>query len=102
MPPDRQPNNEYFYCLQCSCSKVMFSQASVILFTGGVSQIPHSTDTPLGRHLPPGRHPLPPEMATAADGTHPAGMHSSYFLKLLTGVGTHFYEKSWIRHCNDL
>ena len=28
-----------------------------------------------GRHPPIGRHPLP-EMATAADGTHPAGMHS--------------------------
>ena len=50
--------------------------------------------TPLGRHptwadIPPGRHPLgqtpsgrhppardPPETATAANGTHPTGMHS--------------------------
>ena len=29
---------------------------------------------PPGRH-PPGRHPPLPEMATAADGTHPTGMH---------------------------
>ena len=61
----------------------MFSQASVILFTaggGGVSAPVHAgiqnpswadppwSDTPLGRH--------PHEMATAADGTHPTGMHS--------------------------
>ena len=37
-------------------------------------------DTPPGRHppprqTPPGRHPLPPAV-TAADGTHPTGMHS--------------------------
>ena len=31
----------------------MFSQASVILFTGGR----FVADTPLGRHTPPGRHP---------------------------------------------
>ena len=36
--------------------------------------------TPPGRHPPgrhpPGRHPHPGQMATAADGTHPTGMHS--------------------------
>ena len=31
-------------------------------------------DTPLGRYPPLGRHPS--EMATAADGMHPTGMHS--------------------------
>ena len=58
-------------------------------------------DTPLGRHTPTGRHtprqtppplgryplgrhplwedtPLPPAMATAADGMHPTGMHFSF------------------------
>ena len=80
--------------------KVMFLHLSVILFTGGC--LP---DTPLGRH-PPGRHPQPPkqillfrhppgrhslgqisphvydsprrspETTTAADRTHPTGMHS--------------------------
>ena len=42
-------------------------------------------DTPLGRH-PPGRHPpwvdTPPPLgqtATAADGTHPTGMHSCIY-----------------------
>ena len=68
-----------------SCGKVMFSQASVILSTGGCL-----ADTPLGRQAPPpgqtspppGRHPpgrhLPQETANAADGTHPTGMHSCY------------------------
>ena len=41
-------------------------------------QTPTSGQTPLGRP-PPDRHPSSPpstpEMATAADGTHPAGMH---------------------------
>ena len=36
----------------------------------------HSTrQTPPPRQTPPGRHPLPPAV-TAADGTHPTGMHS--------------------------
>ena len=48
--------------------KVMFLHVSVILFTRGRS----------GRQIPPPpavRHPLP-GTATAADGTHPTGMHS--------------------------
>ena len=56
----------------------------------GVSGRPPQADTPLGRHRhlsvilftggrgcmvdPPARHPSP--AATAADGTHPTGMHS--------------------------
>ena len=78
----------------------MFSQASVIRFTGGVypsmhwgthtlGSIPACTgaDPPgsisacTGADTPPGSIPActgadPPPMATAADGTHPAGMHS--------------------------
>ena len=42
--------------------KVMFLHLSVILFLGG------------GVHPP--RQTPPPETATAADGTHPTGMHS--------------------------
>ena len=73
----------YFYRPQRSCGKVMFSQASVILFAGGVSQ--HA----LGQNPPPDRHPPvkhrphlgrqhrpPPPTTTAADGTHPTGIHS--------------------------
>ena len=70
----------HFYRPQRSCGKVMFSQESVI------SDIPRAdtprqtlppADTPLGKHTPLGRHPLPHQQtATAADGTHPAGMHS--------------------------
>ena len=50
----------------------MFSQASVILFTGVCVCIPActGTDTPLGQN--------PPPTATAADGTHPTGMHSCF------------------------
>ena len=76
-----------YYRPQRSCGKIMFLHLSVILFTGG-------PDTPLGRNplgrQAPGRHPLgrhlpqadtplgrhPQETTTAADGTHPTGMHS--------------------------
>ena len=66
----------------------MFSQASVILFTGVVwqtppGQTPPRADTPRG-HTPPqadthhGHTHTPPEMATAVDGTHATGMHSCF------------------------
>ena len=45
----------------------MFSQASVILSTGGEGM--WQTSPPL---------PPPQETATAADGSYPTGMHSSY------------------------
>ena len=68
---------------------VMFSKASVILFTGGGECV---WQTPPGQ-TPPGKHPQvdtpkadtpwvetpradTPKMATAADGTRPTGMHS--------------------------
>ena len=72
-----------------SCGKVMFLQVSVCPRGRGGKCTPPLTDTPLcrhplGRHTPPGRHPLqadssPHQMATAAEGTHPAGMHSCSF-----------------------
>ena len=74
-----------------SYGKVMFLQASVILFTGQkgcVSQ--HALGkTPPGQ-TPPIRHPLvrhppgqtPPDRQPppATDGTHPTGMHSCFIL----------------------
>ena len=64
----------------------MFSQAFVILFMGGgeVYTPPGQADTaPSAKQATPppgpGRHPtapLPRQTATAADGTHPTGMHS--------------------------
>ena len=78
----------------------MFPQASVILFTGwggGVADTPHPPPPTRADNLPPrqtqspGQTPPrvdtpgqtllpvqtpPPETATAADGTHPPGMHS--------------------------
>ena len=62
-----------FYRPQCICGKVMFSQASVILFTGGGECLTDTpwVDTSPGRHSPwadtsqadtpspPGRHPPP-------------------------------------------
>ena len=85
----------------CGTKLVIFSQLSVILFTGGgVSQhalgqtpplgrhTPPRADNPLGRHPsrqtphrytpPPGQTPSHPPPATAADGTHPTGMHSCF------------------------
>ena len=56
-----------------SCGKVMFSQASVILSTGGRCT-PPKADTP--PWLTSSGQTPPPQTATAADGTHPTGMHS--------------------------
>ena len=73
---------------------VMFLHLSVILSTGGglcvwqtpPGQTPPLADTPLadipladthlGQTPTLSRAPLLPETATAADGTHPTGMHS--------------------------
>ena len=65
----------------------IFTQASVILFTGGW-QTPPKRQTPPSRAdtpLPSTCWDTPPSTATAADGTHPTGMHSCYFY-LLTQV----------------
>ena len=58
----------------------MFLRPSVILFTGRcLSDIPWE-DTTLGRHHPPQAGTIPPqETATAADDTHPTGMHYCAF-----------------------
>ena len=47
----------YFYRPQRSCGKVMFSQASVILFMGGVWQTPPGQTPIPGQTPPPGRQP---------------------------------------------
>ena len=66
----------------------MFSQASIILFTGGcLADTPRAdtpwADTPCGQTHPTGQTPpwadTPPRMATAADSMHPTGM-LSWFL----------------------
>ena len=62
----------------------MFLHLSVILSTGeGVSAPVHAGIHPLGRH-PLGRHPLQ-QATTAADGTHPTGMHSCFLLIHVSG-----------------
>ena len=82
----------------------MFSQASVILFTGGVSasvhagiHTPSGQVPPPGRYIAPGRYTAPcagtlpwagttprytPMTVTAVDGTHPTGMLSCYLTKV--------------------
>ena len=60
-----------YYRPQRSCGKVMFSQESVILFTGG-GCIPACTGTDTSRQTPPGRHTPPP------DG-HCSGRYASYW-----------------------
>ena len=69
-----RPCVHYFYRPQQSCGKVMFLNMSVILFTWGVYASVHA-----GIH-PPGRHLSPEQTATAADGTHPTGMHSCFLI----------------------
>ena len=78
----------YYYRPQRSCDKVMFLHLSVILFTGERVSSRHppgsrhrreqTVDTPCPRVDPPPEQTSPPprETATAADGTHPTGMHS--------------------------
>ena len=60
---------------QRSCGKFMFLHPSVILFTGGVLL---QVDTPLWADTSPWEQAdtPPQDTATAADGTHPTGMHS--------------------------
>ena len=64
-----------------SCGKVIFSQACVKNSVHGGEEVytPWQADTLPGQTPTPlGRHPASPEMATAADGMHPTGMHSCY------------------------
>ena len=107
-----------FYRPQCICGKVMFSQASVILFTGGgvsdrypLGRHISGQTLPLGRHLPgrhlpgrhlPGRHPptrqTPPQSDTApgtqtpsADG-YCCGLYTSYWNTFLFYIMLSIYE----------
>ena len=77
-----------------SCRKVMFSQAYVKNSVHGGDmytrradrQIPSPGQT--SRHPPGHTSPLPHQMATAAGGTHPTGMHTcdSYTFKQCSHV----------------
>ena len=58
---------------------------------GGGAVCPSASwDTPPGQ-TPPARHPPgqphPQQTATAADGTHPTGMHSCYIICIFQGLG---------------
>ena len=55
---------------------------------GWIHQPPGQTPSPLARHPPPahtilGRHHPPDRTATAADSTHPTGMHSCWVYYLI-------------------
>ena len=67
----------FYYRPKRSCGKIMFLHVSVILSTGGGVWQPPSRQTPF-RADPSPQPDTPPEMATAADGTHPTGIHSCY------------------------
>ena len=77
----------------------MFSQASVILSTGGVADTPRA-DIPLPSACwdthPPAQCMLgympPPPAATAADGTHPTGMHSYELILLVVSRAQCIYK----------
>ena len=63
------------YHPQLSCGKVMSSQVSVILFTGGCvadTPLPRS-DTPLGRHPPKQTPPWTDTPGQRSPGRHPPG-----------------------------
>ena len=117
-PGDTNPRAEltYFYRPQRSCSKVMFSQVSVILFTGGRGCVWQKTLSrhplarhPLGRHPPAdtplGKHPLgrrpradtpptgqtppmqtPPAECMLAYDGHCSGRYASYWNAFLFGI----------------
>ena len=85
-------NKSMFTVRNSSCRKVMFSQVSVCPRGGSCTSPMARHHTPLGRHPgqtphPPARHPLgrhpPGQTATAADGTHPTGMHSCFKFSFL-------------------
>ena len=72
-----------------SCGKVIFSQACVKNSVHGAGGVCLSAcwDTPPGQTpSPPPGTPCPVhagiDMATAADGTHPTGMHSCFDVKI--------------------
>ena len=86
----------------------MFSQACVKNFVRE-EYVPHCmlgcnpppyADTPLADTgpSPPGQTPPPLETATAADGTHPTGMHSCYskFVVLLLYKNVHISVVNWL------
>ena len=85
-----------YYRPQRSCGKVMFSQASVILFTGECIPACTGADTPWQTppwaDTPQADTPLQtPMTATAADGMHPTGMHSCLFNTNMNGTNTKCY-----------
>ena len=79
-------------------AKVMFLQTCVCSHGGGVclsacwDTTPPGKDTPWSRHPSRSRHP-PGETATAADGTHPTGMHSCYYSPLDKNWTINFLQK---------
>ena len=93
----------YFYRPQRSCSKVIFSQVSVILSTGGgVSVLVHAgIHTPLGRYTTPtpGRCPppgkvqptagTPPSTYTLWAGAPPPRKHNPPLRAAIRADGTH-------------
>ena len=110
------------YRPQRSYVKVMFSQACVknSVHKGGVADTnqtsrhpspPDQADTP-----PPDQAETPPdqadkpsrptgETATAADSTHPTGMHSCYIIWIQwtpCGIGEKFSYIYWRKKCIDL
>ena len=100
------------YRPQHSCGKVKFSQASVIMSTGGVCQTPPWADAP--RQTPRWAngycskwYALADPRGGARDARPPWGPNSFIFMQFsaknwkiieLLGVGAPPWGKSWIRH----
>ena len=78
------------YHLQSSCSKVMFSQAFVILFTKGVYPNMHWHRHPVARHLPWADITQVDTPRQTPPGRHPPGRHP-----LSNGSCSRWYASYW-------
>ena len=110
------------YRPQQSCKGCFYRHLSVHMGRGCLLpqcmleyHVPPRADTPPGSRHPPSqeqiplrwsRHPpeqtppLPGETATAADGTHPTGMHSCYNVILFIDTPTMLDTVKLIAHCD--
>ena len=86
MHPSKDPKGKVIVTVRNEVAKVIFLQACVCPQGGGPASVhagihtppknPPQGKPPGSRHPPEQTTPPPRETATAADGTHPTGMHS--------------------------
>ena len=72
------------------CEGYVFAPVCHSVHGGGVSVSVHAGIHP----SPSSRHPPPQQTATAADGTHPTGMHSCIYFVLSCHIFLHFSDSN--------